>query len=58
MTEFFGEFEHLASTSNLLGAAQWQWILRTAGVKSGFVTTLRIYCGGLFLTRRQGVAIS
>jgi glycosyltransferase 2 family protein len=35
--------------SNLLGAAQWQWLLRTAGVANGFGTTLRIYCGGLFL---------
>lgn len=39
----------LVLVSNVLGAAQWQWILRAAGVSPGFGRTLRVYCGGLFL---------
>jgi glycosyltransferase 2 family protein len=39
----------LILASNLLGAAQWQWILRAAGVANGFGSTARVYFGGLFL---------
>jgi len=35
--------------SNVLGAAQWHWILRAAGVGSGFWRVLRAYTIGLFL---------
>src|SRR5678815_4821140 len=35
--------------SNVLGAAQWHWILRAAGVGSGFWRVLRAYTVGLFL---------
>jgi uncharacterized protein (TIRG00374 family) len=34
--------------SNVLGAAQWAWILRGAGLGVGFGRVLRLYCIGLF----------
>jgi uncharacterized protein (TIRG00374 family) len=35
--------------SNVLGAAQWRWILRAAGIGLRFGVALRLYVAGLFL---------
>ncbi len=39
----------LIVVSNLLGAVQWGWILRSAGIDPGFGSILRAYVIGLFL---------
>src|SRR5262245_46769197 len=39
----------LVIVANILGAVQWHWLLRAAGVAPGFLPALRAYFAGLFL---------